>query len=322
MIDTSLDGSKKLTLLDHVGGSPVLFTCSRTKHSPEDYELFVRVIKMAHGYFEELALPNMPVDAQEQYAQAMKIARPLLVRLDRITGKMLVPALADGQGGMVLDAALASKQWHKDMPMAQKPLPIPELAIVFGVSDAELLRKGMQEYRTLVNDAIAEIRKAAPMVPELNLPEPETRLVGKSTLYYYPLPEVLGLDKKLLPTAGLGEKVAVLTMSQEHAVRLLTATPSKLAVGPVEVRDRPLALEVRNRPLASAFHFYWAKLVGAVSPWVEFGMDQGRAPADARDQVMTILEILQVLRSHSSATYFEDSALVTHSETFFRDLER
>lgn len=305
-----LDGSKALTLLEHLGGSPLFFTSMRNRHSPEDYDTVVKVLKLAHSYFEELGLSKLPVDAQQQYQQVMKIAGPLLVRLDKTTGQMLVPALADGQSACLIDAKLASKQWHKDMPASKQPLPILELGLVVGVSDPALLRKAMEEYRGIANDVIAAIRKFAPDA-DFKIPEPETTKASKGTLYFYPLPEAAGLDKQLQPTAGLGAKVAVVTLSREHASRLLNPTPLTTAEGP---------LTKTKGPLASATYLDWAGLVQAVTPWVDFGMQQGRAPDDIRDQVRTVLQILQCLRSFSSVTYIEDGAVVSHDETVVRDL--
>jgi hypothetical protein len=307
-----LDGSKALTMLDHLGGSPLFFACNRTRHSPQDYETLVKVIKLAHQYFEELGLSKLPGDAQQQYSQVMKAAIPLLIRLDRTTGKMLVPALADGQNGCLLDAKLTSQQWHKEMPASAKPLPMLEVALLCGVSDPALLRKAMAEYRLIANDAIVEIRKFVPGGPEINIPAPATQQTTKGTLYYYPLPDKLGLDNRLQPTAGLGEKVAVLTLSHDHANRLLTATPLKNTGSP---------LAKRKGPLASAVYFDWAGLVSAATPWVEYGLEQAHTPDQERAQITTALQILQCLRTCSSVTYIENGVTVSHQETVFQDLK-
>ena len=72
---------------------------------------------------------------------------PLFKRLDQVTGTMLLPALADGQVGFVIDAKWTSKQWIKAIPPTEKALPLPEFGIVLGVSNAEQLRKAMTDYR-------------------------------------------------------------------------------------------------------------------------------------------------------------------------------
>ena len=137
------------------------------------------------------------------------------------------------------------------------------------------------------------------------------------------LPEV-GLDKKLLPNAGLSEKMAVLTISQEHTERLLTPAPLKITSGP---------LSNAKRPLASASYVDYAGFIETVATWVEYGVQAATAvsteqpvvaAADPQDeilkQVRTVFEVLRCFRSHSSATYLEKGAWVTQRETLIQDL--
>ena len=73
-----------------------------------------------------------------------------------------------------------------------------------------------------------------------------------------------------------------------------------------------------------------APLVDAVTPWVNlamekisegsegaFGMSAGIAA-----QVNTVLEVLKVLRTVTSESYFEDDVLVTHTLIQIRDIEQ
>ncbi len=326
-----LDGSKPLPLLEHVGGSPLLAVVGRSKYSPQNYQMLVKWLKVANRYFEEIGVPKLDADKREQYEQIAKIAHPLLKRLDEVTGQMLLPALADSQAAFVLDGKLESKQWHPLLPVTDKPMPMLEPALVLGVSDAALLRKACGEYRAIVNDLMAKLHELKPQdVPDFQIPEPQTKqLTAKAaTSYFYPLPEQLSLDPQIVPNAGLSDKVAVLTISHAHSERLLAGTPLKSDRGP---------LADTKKPLAFAVHCDWAAMVTTLSPWVELGVRtflQSREAA-ARDakpngaadstedilkQVRAGLEILKVLRSYSSSTYFEGKVLVTHSETVFKDL--
>ena len=46
--------------------------------------------------------------------------KPLLGRLDKTTRDLLIPALADGQTGLVIDAKLTSQPVHQD-PAGDEP---------------------------------------------------------------------------------------------------------------------------------------------------------------------------------------------------------
>ena len=67
--------------------------------------------------------------------------KPLLGRLDKATRNLLIPALADGQTGLVIDAKLTSQQFIKALPPTEQSLTMLEPAIVVGVSDAAKLKQ-------------------------------------------------------------------------------------------------------------------------------------------------------------------------------------
>jgi hypothetical protein len=137
-------------------------------------------------------------------------------------------------------------------------------------------------------------------------------------MFYYPLPDVWGIDKQVLPNAALAEKIAALTLSQEHSERLLTPTPLKISGGP---------LADLKRPLAAATHVNFAGLIDLLAGWTDTaasfapgGGDEKRV-SDALQQARTVFEVLKCFRSYSSATYFEGGARVTHSEIVITDLK-
>jgi hypothetical protein len=311
------DGSKPLSILDYVGGDPLIVTAGRSKQDPQAWPRLVRWAKVAYGYFEEFGVPAMKPEDKKNFEDFMKITLPLLKRFDEVTGKMFLPSLADGQCAFVVDAKLSSKQWHSSMPPSATPIVAPELALVIGVSDAALLEKAMGEYRTMLNDWVKAAQETLPKTPVTEIPAPQTRKIKGGTMFYYPLPEAWGLDKQLLPNAALAEKVAVLTLSQEHSERLIAPTPLKVNGGP---------LADLKRPLAGATYVNCAGLVDLVQGWVEAAApfapakDQEKV-TDALAQVRTVFEVLKVFRSYSSATYFDDGALVTHSEVVITDLK-
>jgi hypothetical protein len=347
--DLYSDFSKPLGLLDNMGGDPILAVVGRTKYSPQQYDTLRKWLTKAYGYFEELAVPNFNAEQRQQYAQIKEIALPLVARLDKATGQMLIPALADGQTGFALDAKATSKRWFEGMPESDQPLPMLEAAIVLGVSDAALLKSAVNEYRAVAHAVLEKVKEMHPQdVPaDFKLPEAETREVkagdATGTIYWYKLPEGVGVDSQLTPNAGLTAHVAVLSLEPKHTVRLLTPTP--LVVAP----DGPLSN--RSKPLSSAVSFHWDRLVESLTPWIDFGMqhvapdaaaalggalflsdnesktqwatalaDDAAAANTVQGQVHTLLDVLKTFRSVESATYQEDGATVTHSLTLFQDV--
>ncbi len=356
-----LDGSKPLTLLEHMGGNPLAFVVSNTPVKIANYETCVKWLKVGHEYFEELALPQIPPEGRKVYKQVMKEVAPLLARLDKATGKMLLPSL-DGQSGIVLDAKLLSKQWQKEMPKSATALPAPELAVIIGLKDADLFRKAIGEYKDVINELIGVIGKMAPggAPPELKINDPQAHKGKNGTLYSYPIPDIAGLDKQIVPTAGLSKKVIAFTLSETHANRLLEKTPLQEKDG--------LVIDAK-KPLAMAAYLDWPGVVDAVKPWVDYAftryergdMKPGRVapfkpapkkfeekgpgiqsrerdreriqavafqgPANnpmamIKEHVEAALQILKVFRGFTSVTYIENNAIVTHTRAVFKDLEK
>ncbi len=330
-----------LTLLNHLGGSPLAAYVSRSKTAPQSYAMAVKWIKIGWGYVEDFGLVQMPPPQRKDFNRVLGMVLPLVKRADVATREMLLPALEDGQGGIVLDAKLKSRQFIEALPPTPKPMPMLEPALIFGVSDAPLLREAVAEYWSIGNDTIKLIRKLNPDAPlDFKIPKPKTIETPVGTVYAYRFPKELGVDRRIALNAGLSDNVAVLSMSRPHTVRLLTETPL----------ETPGVLDAET-PLISAGVFDWAGLVDAATPWIELAArqivlettrrddrkmmpDEKSDPAEplppaddnprmafVLDQVDTVLEVLKCLRRVTSRTYVEDGATVRHTVTEYRDLE-
>lgn len=323
-----LDGSKPLTLLDHVGGNPILAAVWRAPFTRADYNLVVKWCEIGYDYFEKYAVPEMSSHDRKEYERFKDLVAPLPERLDRANRELLIPALADGQGALVLDAKLKVRKLFKEMPDPGKPMPILEPAMVVGVSNAGLLGKACDEYRAVFEEFLDAIREVDPgSIPDFEIPEPKVKKTGAGTLYAYPPPEHCGVDKKIVPTLGLSDSVAVAAMSRAHAQRLLD-TRSLASIG---------VLTDTDRPSAATFLFNFAGLVDAARPWVELAAreavkkkmhlsddssEERKTQADSIvKQVHTVLDVLQVLRSVTAEARFDNGAFVTHTLVEIRDLD-
>ncbi len=312
------DGSKPLGLLEHVGGSPILAVVARGKDDPRHHDTPVKWAKIAYRYFRTYALPRMSEDERKRAEKFIKLMLPLVKRVDDIRRTKLIPALADGQGALVIDAKLTSKQFHESMPATDEPMPMVEPAIVIGVSDAALLRAAGAEFMTVLDDFVDVVRQMEPeSLPEdFKFPRPKVAKATAGTVCTYDLPESWGVDKKITPSFGLSDHVAVVAASRDHVERLLEATPP--AAGGV--------LAQPQRPRAMAVVFDWPALLEAAQPWVDLAVEtlveQFNGDVEAvSEQVETVMEVLGVLRKITSEAYFEGDALVSHTLIEIRDVE-
>lgn len=328
----SIDGSKPLSMAQHLGGNPIFAIVNRAKYDPDSYALTVKWMKTVYSYVDEFAVPQLDEQQKAIYEQATKIAFPILKRIDNATGKMILPAFADGQSGLVIDAKWTAKQWFPQQPESAKPLPMLELGFLSGVSDADKLKKGFVEYRAVINDVLALANNYAQgQFPEAKIPEPETKKIAGGTMYFYPITQLPGIDRRLLPNAALSENLLVLTLHEEMSERLLSKKPLK-----TECK----VLDNLNRPLAGASYFNFAGLIDAAAPWVDYAIDNsgvevrkvikpGANPEPLKQpdntavkkEAAVVLDVLRCFRCVGTVSYFEDKALVSHTETVLRDLK-
>ena len=319
-----VDGSRTLALLEHVGGNPLVGAVARHKPlSVKDYDKAVKWATKAYDYFKEFGLPAMPDENREKIEKFLEAAVPLAQRLDKANRELLIPALADGQVALVIDDKLASKHFAEPLPETEKPMPMIEPAIVVGISNAKLLKKGMGEYRAVINgliDAVRQIEGSEAVPEDVQVPEPKVVEDSSRTIYSFIPPGTWGVDEKIEPNIGVSDKVAVFSASRNHTERLLKAAP--LDIGGV--------LGSADRPLAGAGWVQWAALVKAVAPWADFAAEQimtAKEVDDAQrkpvtDQVHTVLDVLQTLRTVTSESYLEDGVLVTHTSAEIRDVRK
>jgi len=316
-----LDGTKPLGLLSHVGGSPLLAVVARGKISIDDYDLAVSWLKRGYGYFRQYGLPNMDADDREEFDKVAELAGPILAGINETTREKFLPSL-DGQIGLVIDARLTSKQFLATLPATDQPMPMAEPAILLGVRDADLMRDALVDYWNIIHEIWAAAAELNPELGEFPVAEPETVDTSDGEMFVFTPPEECPVDKQITPNVGLNHEVCVFSMSQTHAQRLLTATP--LAAGGV--------LADTDRPLAAATVFHWSGLLRAGRPWVELAVDkilEKKLGPDApeaqtqaiKSQVQTAVELLSVLRSITSESYFEDDVMVTHTLAEIRDLD-
>ncbi|MCI0332803.1 MAG: hypothetical protein L0228_06230 [Planctomycetes bacterium] len=340
-----MDSSKPLTILNHVGGSPMLCVASRSNDTVEDYDEAIAWLKRTARHVEKIAESKAKPEDWAEYLKYRDRVVAMLDRLNKANREFMYPAFADNQGALVMDVSAESQQWTTHMPKSPTPLPMLEVGVVVSVSDAENLRKGVNEYCGVFRDAIALAREINPdEVPEFEIPEPtERELDGGGEMYVYSLPEDWGMDEQVSPSAGLTDGAAALTVMPATAERLLASKPLEI--------DTSLDLD---RPAATVMHFKFDKMIDTFRPWIDYGLavamgtlknetkveEDGDGEAEDGDeeeaaqpnpvlfqmgfvvpQIYQFLDVAKAFKSATSITYQEDGVWVTHSETHIEDLK-
>jgi hypothetical protein len=181
----------------------------------------------------------------------------------------------------------------------------------------------LSDYRFVINGLITAARESNDNseIPEnAQIPEPKVTELAGGKLYGFPLPDEgpVHFDKQIVPNIGIGEHVAVVSISQDHSRRLLESAPLK--IGGV--------LEDTARPRACAAWLDWAAAVEAASPWADYIIDQapmdnpGMPKAMIASQVHVATDVLKCLRKFTNETYFEDGVMVNHGLAEIRDVDK
>jgi hypothetical protein len=319
------DSSQPLTLLDHAGGNPLLLYASRSKQTIEQYDATIAAASRVFLDGEEIAEKAAPAEQWAEYQKWRPKVLDLLKRLDTTTRENLYPAFADGQMALVFDTGAESLQWQAEVPAAEKPLPMLEIALVGSVSDADRLRAAVTDLFQLTQDTIALLHEANPSeVPNTELPRPIVAEVNSATSYRYELPAEWQLDAKVVPNASLASNVWAVSLFPAFTSRLLESKPLALE-SPIDVR----------RPAAIVARVQLPKLLDAIGPWVDYGFaiaaqkaaEQGDAQSATMPagfilpQVHQLLDVFSAIDSYTSVTYLDDDVWVTHSELHVVDGE-
>jgi hypothetical protein len=172
-------------------------------------------------------------------------------------------------------------------------------------------------------------------MPELKLPKASvSELSGGGKLYSYPLPKQWGVEPQVAVNAGLTDKFVAVSTMPKTTERLLTEMTPDL--------DTSLKLD---RPAGMVLHIGFAKMIHAIEPWIDYGIDVASGklkvrkeleddndkPAEANPlmlqmgfivpQVHQFLEFASALRGVTLISYEEDGEWVMHSETHIQDLK-
>jgi hypothetical protein len=313
-----IDGSKPLGLLQNFGGNPIFAAMLRGKDVEKTWNFFSKWGGVGYGYFTEFAIPNVPEDQKEQVIAFFKKLEPTIAKLAKITASDLIPAMKNAQIAFVLDGKLGSKQWSAMLPKSKKDLFIPEPAFILGISDAAKFATALKGYREGINQIIKDAAGFDPTgtLATIKIPAPEEKALKEGKAYFYPIPLLEEINKKLQPAAVVGPNFSAITFSFEHAERLLNKTPLTSEVA-------KLASIEKN--LAGFCIFDNTSLMGMINPWVEFGFEMMPPGIDeafgVKKQVKTFFEVLGTCKGTVCTTFMEDGIWVNHSISLWKDLE-
>ncbi|MGI9448045.1 MAG: hypothetical protein ACR2NI_10370 [Pirellulales bacterium] len=322
------DGSMPLSL-DHFGGDPLALIALRTKTDPKQFEAFVNWTDSLRKFVSNAIASTGDDDVQEGFKTFDEKIVPLGEELTNTVREKFVPALKNGQFGLVLDGKASTTKLQASLPASSKPLPLIEPAIVLSLDDEALFREGLSDIFALSDKLLAVIREIdEDAIPsEYRIPDPEEKDAEGGSLWTFALPES-GLDEQIQLSIGVGKNAAVFSFTPTQAERILSSSPLQLKGD-------------FSQNLAAAAILDWVAFANLLEPWATYvircgGMqqEQGRLDpdstigpdseteevTDALEQLATIFDVVRCLKSATAKTSIEEDATVTRWQNRIEDL--
>ncbi len=326
------NGSMPLSL-DHFGGDPFAVIALRTKTDPEQFEAFVNWADSLRQFVSNAIAATGDDDVQEGFKTFDEKIVPLGKELTNTVREKFVPALKNGQFGLVLDGKASTTKLQASLPASTEPLPLIEPAIVLSLDDEILFREGLSDIFALSDKLLAVIREIdEDIIPsEYRIPDPEEKDTGSGSLWTFALPES-GLDEQIQLSIGVGKNAAVFSFTPTQAARILAGSP-------LEVEGANYHESSEN--LAAAAILDWVAFANVIEPWATYVIrcggvqqEQGRLDpdstigtdsetdevTDALEQLATIFDVFRCLKSATAKTSIEEDATVTRWQNRIEDL--
>jgi flavodoxin len=246
---------------EHWGGNPIFATSFGCFVDGETYKSFVTFAKKGFNLSQEFLSDYVDAETLAEIKKTIAQLTPTLEKLDKSIANTLIPAMKQSGLGIVVDGKWKSKSWINFAPPSDKEMPMLELGLLIGVSDAKKFDQGCTEVREILNELLEKLSDVpnAGIPAGLAVPAP-TKGEG---LYWWEIP-TSPLDEQVVPTVGTGKAASVLTFSKKHAARLIKPTP-------LTFRTKELAF---SGPVLGACVLDWVGFVELVAPWIEQGVAQ------------------------------------------------
>lgn len=327
-----VDGTKRLNLIDHVGGNPLAVLVGRLKADPTAADTLGSLVREGWTLLSTHGRQQLDEDDRQDFDRFAAALAPLGSSLLETVGNKLAASLADGQIGLVLDGQSTTRKLHTDLPKAAEPLPIIEPAILLPIADRKLFIAGLNDVFESLDEYVVQLRKINPdLIPaNYQIPEPVEQKLDQGTVWSFPL-SGSGLDGQIQPAIVVGDEMAAFTLVPGQAARLLAKKPLVTAATLAEF----------DAPAAGVAAIEWSRLVDAIEPWViyftRYGSVQQREGevdssleltigtetpevSEALEHVDVVLQVARCLRATAATTSAQDGALVTHWRNEIRDL--
>ncbi len=273
--DVIFDASQPLSILEHVGGEPMMMLAFRLQDHPEYFATAREIVRKVKEYLDlapELDL--LSSEDQEKWKVFLEKGWPVIVDLADLWEDEFMPAMKDGQHAWVLSGGnLSAKQWWKDMPESSKPLPLLESATITALSSKDQMVEAFRQLFDVFDDSLEFAREISEKeIPSgYSIPRPTSADASIGSRWIYPIPDDCPVPKTMAPQVLLTDDFMVATYSDKQSDTLATSMP--LRVGTDVIASKEACSSVAFIDLG--------RLITFAKPWVVYAIETQRGDLDS-----------------------------------------
>lgn len=338
--------NQPLQLPSQLSSSPLFAVFNRNQASAEHWRIIGRYLSKLFAGIEHYG-PLLAEDLERAEISAIVLERlaPLLQSLSQTTLSELMPEMAGREWGLVVDFSLTKKRWHREMPAASDPLPMPGAVMLMQFQDAAVVRKVGVEYLAAARKLLQDAKElgTGDIPSSLEFPDPKEQALPFGREYGFPLPSALGLTPEWKPHAVMSEKLLAIGYFPEQTARLLQPPPEReqnqsANSGPSSKLSFFGPAGESTSSTSGLLYFDNLQLAGALEAWLNYGFEQAKAndesldmaiAADSddlnlseeelRETLAVALNFYRTFAGFSSRTYRQENASVRHFLLKFSD---
>jgi hypothetical protein len=338
--------NQPLQLPSQLSTSPLFAVFNRNQASAEHWKIIGKYLSKLFAGLEHYG-PLLAEDLERAEISAIVLERlaPLLQSLSQTTLSELLPEMAGREWGLVVDFSQTEKKWHRQMPAASEPLPMPGAVMLMQFRDAAVVRKVGAEYLTAARKLLQDAKElgAGDIPSSLEIPDPQQQALPVGSEFGFPLPSALGLTPDWKPHTVMSDHLLAIGYFPEQTARLLQSPPkpeqSQSANSDSSGRSSLFGpAGETERATSGLLYFDNNQLATALEAWLKYGFEQAKANGESldmaiaadsgdlnlseqelRETLATAFNFYRSFAGFSSRTYRQENASVRHFLLKFSD---
>ncbi|MCA9157440.1 MAG: hypothetical protein KDA72_03890 [Planctomycetales bacterium] len=288
-----------MQILEHAGANSLYLLAFKHRALPALNELCDYAMeRIPEHAVRFIAAAERDEEDRELALRVFKQAWPLAEEAAEILRDKIAPALDEKESLLSLSAAWTTRELGNDLPRADEPLTLPELAIACKLRDRELFLEGCQELYGVFDKVVELVREVdQDAIPaDYEIPRPVEEAIGEASSYHYEeLTSAVGMAG-FKPQLVIADDVVIFGYSDRQVRDMLGRRA--LATRPAWLTD--------ETPVAAVGYADYGGMLAAMRPWIMYGfsmsgmpLNQPLAPADG--PVPSANDLLQIWDTFSAA---------------------